>query len=146
VRRVYVVSGHFWWADCENFQSKSNPDPQKLNPIQSWSAKFLKIIDPIQSWFTHAKPFILFCLMRQNKQSILESLNLTRQCLICHQKQKHSWSYYAIRWTRLVELLMWQGWYTWISAWSLSHDLIQNSKPKLKIYTQNLNPKRKPKT
>jgi len=38
------------WADCEIFQSESSPDPMKLNPIQSWSPNFLKIISPIQSW------------------------------------------------------------------------------------------------
>jgi len=35
------------WADCEIFQSESSPDPIKLNPIQSWSAKFWK--SPVQS-------------------------------------------------------------------------------------------------
>jgi len=43
------------WADFEIFQSESSPDPIKLNPIQSWSAKFLKIIIPIQSWSAHEK-------------------------------------------------------------------------------------------
>ena len=59
------------WVDCEIFQSESNPDPQNLNPIQYWSAKFLKITDPIQSWSANLKPCILFCLMRQNRHSFL---------------------------------------------------------------------------
>ena len=32
------------WVDCKIFQSESIPDPIKLYMIQSWSAKFLKII------------------------------------------------------------------------------------------------------
>jgi len=59
------------WADCEIFQSESNPDPQKFNLIQSWSTKYLKIISSIQSWSVHVKPCILFCLMRQNRLSLL---------------------------------------------------------------------------
>jgi len=43
------------WADCEIFQSESSPDPKKLNPIQTWSAKFFKIIGPIQSWLANVK-------------------------------------------------------------------------------------------
>ena len=100
------------WADCEIVQSKSNPDPQKFNPIQSWSTKFLKIISPIQSWSTHVKPCILFCLMRQNRHNLMRQMrhnfwhfqNLIRQCLFCHQRQKHCWSYFAIRRTQLVVL------------------------------------------
>ena len=46
------------WADCENFQSESSPDPMKLNPIQSWSAKFLKVIGPIQSFSANVKSCI----------------------------------------------------------------------------------------
>jgi len=51
------------WADCEIFQSESSPDLIKLNPIQSWSAKFLKIISPIQSWSAHVKSRI--CILNQ---------------------------------------------------------------------------------
>jgi len=75
------------WADCEIFQSETSPDPIKLNPIQSWSAEFLKIISPIQSWSANVKSCIfilphearelleLFCLSpimigwRQNTSS-----------------------------------------------------------------------------
>jgi len=60
-----------WTTDCEIFQSESNPDPQKLNPIQSWSTKFLKIFSPIQFSSAHSKPCILFCIMRQNRHSLL---------------------------------------------------------------------------
>jgi len=65
---------HQRWADCEIVQSESNPDPQKLNPIQSWSAKFLKIISPIQSWSARVKPCILFCLMRQNRHNLMRQM------------------------------------------------------------------------
>jgi len=40
----------------------------KLNPIQSWSAKFLKIISPIQSWSAKINTYILFCFMKQMNQ------------------------------------------------------------------------------
>ena len=46
---VYRSGSDLEMSDCEIFQSESNPDPQKFNPIQSWSTKFLKIISPIQS-------------------------------------------------------------------------------------------------
>ena len=46
------------WADWEIFQTDSSPDPIKLNPIQSWSAKFLEMISPIQSWSANAKSCI----------------------------------------------------------------------------------------
>jgi len=62
------------WADCEIFKSESSPDPTNLNPIQSWSVKFLKVMSLIQSWSAHVKLCILFCLMRQ----------------------KHYWSYFAL--------------------------------------------------
>jgi len=55
------------WADCEVFQSKSSPDPMKLNPIQSWSAKFLKIIGPIHSWSANVKSYI-FILPHEAKE------------------------------------------------------------------------------
>ena len=50
-----ISSDHQRWADREIFHSESNPDPLKLNPIQSWSAKFLKTISPIQSWPANVK-------------------------------------------------------------------------------------------
>ena len=98
------------WADCEIFQS--SPVWIKLNPIQSWSAKFLKIISPIQSWSASVKAYIfilpheakklleLFCLQpntigwRQNSSSsafapwdkvdtaFWHFINLTRKCLL----------------------------------------------------------------
>jgi len=37
------------------------------------------------------------------------------------ERQKHC--YFALRRTQLVELVMWQGWYAWISVSSLSCDL-----------------------
>jgi len=46
------------WADCESFESESSPDLIKLNPIKSCSAKYLKIISPIQSWYAHINSWI----------------------------------------------------------------------------------------
>jgi len=46
-------------VDYEIFQSESSPDPIKLNPIRSWSTKFLKIISPIQFRSAKAKSYIL---------------------------------------------------------------------------------------
>ena len=57
------------WADCEIFQSESSPDPIKLNPIRSWSAKFLKIISPIQSWSANVKSCI-YILPHEAKQQL----------------------------------------------------------------------------
>ena len=54
------------WADYEILQSESSPDPIKLNPTQCWSAKFLKIISPIQSWSAHAK-LCIFILPHEAK-------------------------------------------------------------------------------
>ena len=54
-------------ADCEIFESESSSDPMKLNPIQSWSAKFLKIISPIQYWSANVKSCI-FILPHQAKE------------------------------------------------------------------------------
>jgi len=69
--------------------------------VQSWSAKFLKLIRPIQSWSANVKSCILFCLMKQNKFCFAfyfaswgkfclmrQNRHLTRQCLFCHQEQK----------------------------------------------------------
>jgi len=58
------------WADCEIFQSKSNPDAQKLNPMQSWSGKCLKI-SPFQSWSAHVQPSFFIFPQRKNIHSIL---------------------------------------------------------------------------
>jgi len=94
------------WADWQIFHSESNPDPQKLNPIRSWSAKFLKIISPIQSWSANMKSCILpyevsnhwsyFALSQKGRQNSSNSAfasrgkidtafwhfhNLTRKCL-----------------------------------------------------------------
>ena len=52
-------------SGLRNLQSESSPDPIKINPIQSWSAKFLKIITLIQSWSANIWNQI-FCLMKQN--------------------------------------------------------------------------------
>ena len=83
-KRMYLLgaaTSYQRWADCEIFQSESSPDPINLNPIQSWSAKFLKIISPIQSWSANVKSCILICLMRQ----------------------KNYWSYFAFSQISLVE-------------------------------------------
>ena len=67
------------------------------SPIQI--RKILKIISPIQSWSANIKPCVLFCLMRQNslvrqnRHILWHFQNLIRQCLFCHQRQKHCWSY-----------------------------------------------------
>jgi len=89
-----------------------NPDPIQLNPIQSWSEKFLKFISPIQSWSANGNSCIfmlpheakklleLFCLQpntigwMQNSYSsafapwgkidiaFWHFINLTRKCLL----------------------------------------------------------------
>ena len=73
LRLLYSV--HQRWADCEIFQSESSPDPIKLNPIQSWSAKFLKIISPIQSWSANVKSCIF--IFPHEAKKILELFYLS---------------------------------------------------------------------
>ena len=109
------------WADCEMFQSESNPDPQKLNPIQSWSA--------------HVKPCVLFCFIRQNNQKLVAFSKLNKAV------------FFAIRGksTAGVILLLrepkWYNWSsdkddakcTWVSAWfffTWPKTLYLNPKPK----------------
>ena len=58
------------WADCEIFQSESNPDPKKLNPMQSWCEKLFRVVSPIQSWSTHIKPRIF--ILPQKTKALLE--------------------------------------------------------------------------
>jgi len=51
-----------------------SPSPILIHKVESDPVlirKFLKIIGPIQSWSAHAKPCMLFCLMRQNRHSFL---------------------------------------------------------------------------
>jgi len=60
IRGQKSISAHLWsirhrWADCENVPSESNPNLQKLHPVQTWSTKILKIISSIQSWSAHVK-------------------------------------------------------------------------------------------
>jgi len=59
--------------------------------------------------------------MMQDRPNLLAFPKFTRQCLFCHQRQKHCSSCFAIGWARLVELVKWQGWCAWISVCSLLH-------------------------
>jgi len=61
---------HQGWADCEIFRFESSPDPIKLNPIQSWSAKLLKIISSFQSWSANIKSCIY--ILPQEAKQLLE--------------------------------------------------------------------------
>jgi len=146
---------HQRWADCKFFQSESSSDLIKFNPIQSWSARFLKIISQIQSWSANAKscrpilfclmkqknywsyfsfsqirlvegkivPAVVFCLMRQNRHSLLAFPKFNKDVSTWHLREKHCWSYFSIRGIRLLGLVKWQGRYTWISVRFLLHDL-----------------------
>ena len=154
------------WADCEIFQSESSLDPIKLNLIKSWSAKFFKIISPIQSWPAHVKSWIfilhhqakaplklfyLQCHMIGWRQSSTSRAcaswgkidiafwhfqNFIRQCLLCLMKQKNCWSCFAIRRIRLFGLVKWQRRYR--------IDLDQHKV--LVTWPKTPNPKPKPKT
>jgi len=57
-----------------------------------------------------------FCLMRQNRHSFSAFPKFNKEMSIWHQKEKHCWSYFAIRRIRLLGLVKWQGWYPWISV------------------------------
>jgi len=78
---VYIGADWQRWADSEFVEFESSSVPIKLNPIQSWSAKCLKIIIPIQSWSANVKSCI-FILPHQAKE-LLE--------LFCHQTNTTSW-------------------------------------------------------
>ena len=71
VQHLTVDSSLQWlqkWVDCEIFQSESNPDLKKLNPIQSWPAKCLKIISLIQSW----PAYVMFYILPHEAKALLE--------------------------------------------------------------------------
>jgi len=53
-----------------------------------------------------------FCLMIQNWHSLLAFPKFNKEVSIRHQRQKHCWSYFAVRRVRLLELVKWQGRYT----------------------------------
>ena len=72
---------------------------------------------PIQSSFAHAQPCILFCLMRRNWYSLLAFPKLNKAVFILPSKAKTLLELFCHRSTWLVELVKWQGWYTWISGW-----------------------------
>ena len=101
------------WADCEIFQSESNPDSQKLNPIQYWSAKFLKAISLIQSWSAHIKPCIWFRLVRQNRHNLMRQNRhilsafpkFNKAVLMLPSEVEALLELFAIRLTQLVELV-----------------------------------------
>jgi len=61
--------------------------------------------------------------MKQNKHSLLAFPKFNKEVSIWHQKEKQCWSYFAMRRIWPLGLVKWQQWYTWISGWSLLHDL-----------------------
>jgi len=64
-----------------------------------------------------------FCLMWLNRRSLLAFPKFNKEVSIRHQREKHCWSYFAVRRVRLLGLAKWQGRYTWISVKFLLHDL-----------------------
>ena len=62
-----------------------------------WSVEY-STIDAIHIYQVNSPSFIIFW-----------------HCLFCCQQQGHFRSYFAINQTQLIELVMWQGWYAWIS-------------------------------
>ena len=131
--------------------------------MQSWSARLKSCIFILPH---EAKSMLeLFCHQsnmigwRQNSFSsafaswgkvgtaIWHFQNLTSQCLFCHQRQTHCWSYFASRRIWLVGLVKWQGRYgihldehKVLVTWPKTPNLKPNPKPKLRLfYTQNLN-------
>ena len=153
-----------------NFSVRVQSWSDKIESDQVLSAKFLKIISPIQSWSANVKSCIfilpheakelleLFCLSpitigwRQNTSSIVFASwgkidttfrhfrNLTINCLLGIRGKSTAGVILLLG--QLFGLVKWQGRYTWISVRSLLHD----RKPQTKTWTQNLNPKPKPKT
>jgi len=54
--------------------------------------------------------------MMQNGHSLLAFPKFNKEVSIRHQRQKHCWSYTAVRRVWLLGLVKWQGRYTWISV------------------------------
>jgi len=82
---------------------RTSSDPQFfriISPIQSCSAEFLRIIIPIQSWSAHAKPCILFCIMKQNWYSLLAFPKLKKAVLMLPSKAKTLLEFFCHRRTR----------------------------------------------
>jgi len=91
----------------------------------SWGKKTTRAVLPFTNydWFK-AKYFQqCLCLMWQNRHSLSAFPKFNKKVSIRHQKQKHCWSYFAVRRIRLLGLVKWQGRYTWISVRSLLYDL-----------------------
>jgi len=57
--------------------------------------------------------------MKQNRHSLLAFPHFNNVMFILPSRQSTCWSYFAIGRTRFAELVKWQGWGTWISAWPL---------------------------
>ena len=91
----------------------------------SWDKRTAGAILPLAKYdWLKAKQFQqCFCFMRQNRHSILVFPKFNKKVSIWLQKEKHCWSYFAIRRIRLLGLVKWQRWYIWISVRSLLHDL-----------------------
>jgi len=100
--------------------------------FSSWSKETTRAILPFANYdWLKAKYFEqCLCLMRQNRHSLLAFPKFNKKVSIRHQRQKHCWSYFAVRRVQLLGLAKWQGLYTWISVRSLLHGL--NPKPKTK--------------
>jgi len=149
---IYHIASTSEMSGLWNFLVRVQSSLIKLNLIQSWSTKFLKITSPIQSWSASEKSRILFCLMRQKNYwsyfalsqmwlvegkivpavllpheekstQLLAFTKFNKDVSIWHQEEKHCWTYFAIWRIRLLGLVKWQRWYSWISIKSLLHDL-----------------------
>ena len=90
----------------------------------TWGKRTTEAILPLAKYdWLKAKYFHqCFCLMRQNTHNLLALPKFSKQVSIRHQRQKHCWSYDAIRRVRLLGLTKRQGQYTWISIRSFLHD------------------------
>ena len=99
------------WAECEIFQYESDSDSQKLNPIQSWSAKFWKLSvrpSPDPPMWNHVFYFAswgkidtVFLAFPTFNMAIFILLSEAKALLFCLWR------------TRLIKLVKWQGWYCW---------------------------------
>ena len=72
-----------------------------------WGKRTTEAILPLVKYdWLKAKYFQqCFCLMRQNRHSLLVLPKFYKEVSIRHQRQKHYWSYFAVRRVRLLGLV-----------------------------------------
>ena len=100
---------NFWKSSV-----RSSPDPPMPNHVfyfALWAKTLLELffLQPSTIGWMQNSSSSAFASWGKLNAAFWHFQYLTRQCLFCHQRQKHCWSYFAIRQTQLAELLKWKG-------------------------------------